>query len=147
LATNGTGARRVTSDAGAGVARDDGDVILGWLTRIVAGIAIVAVVGFDALSIGVAHVSAVDDADSAAVAASAAWHANPTTLAPALQAAEGSAAEHGETVVPQSLQVAADGTVHLKLERDATTLLVKHLSPLKSWANVVVKGSGRYTSP
>ena len=40
-----------------GVARDEGDVILSWLTRIVVGIAVTAVIGFDSLSIAVTHVS------------------------------------------------------------------------------------------
>ncbi len=126
-----------------GVARDAGDVILSWLTRLVAGLAITAVVGFDALSIGVAHVSAMDDANSAATAASVAWRADHGNLDATLQAAQGSASQHGETVLPASLHVDADGTVHLRLERDATTLLVRHLGPLRSWATVVVNGSGK----
>ena len=40
------------------VAPDAGDVILSWLTRVVLVIAATAVVGFDGLSIAVAHVSA-----------------------------------------------------------------------------------------
>lgn len=126
-----------------GVARDGGDVILGWLTRIVAGLAITAIIGFDALSIGVAHVSGMDDANSAAVAGSGAWRTDHSDLPAILQAAQGSASQHGETVLPASLQIDSDGTVHLKLRHDATTLLVRHLGPLSSWATVVVAGSGR----
>jgi hypothetical protein len=130
-----------------GVARDSGDVILSWLTRIVLGLSIVAVVGFDGLSIGVAHVSAADDANSAALAGSVAWRASHGDLTATLQAAEGSAALHGEVVLPTSLRVTTDGTVYLRLQHDATTLVVHRIGPIKSWATVVVNGSGRSDPP
>jgi hypothetical protein len=125
------------------VAPDAGDVILSWLTRVVLVIAVTAVIGFDGLSIAVAHVSAKDDANSAAVAAATAWVSDKGALAPTLLAAQNSAAQHDETVLPNSLTVGADGTVHLQLERDATTLLIRHIGPLRSWAIVIVKGSGK----
>ena len=123
-------------------APERGDVILSWLTRVVAIIAVVAVVGFDGLSIAVARVSAKDDANTAAVAASAAWRTDKGLLAPTLAAAEASAAQHGETVLPTSLTVDPGGTVHLKLERVATTVLVRHIGPVRSWATVIANGSG-----
>ena len=123
--------------------RDQGDVILSWLSRVVVVLAITAVIGFDALSIAVAHVSAIDDANTAATAASGAWHNDKGALAPTLLAAQISASQHNETVLPSSMTVDADGTVHLRLERDATTLVVRHIGPIKSWAVVVVKGSGK----
>jgi hypothetical protein len=46
-------------------------------------------------------------------------------------------------VLPDSLHVDADGTVHLKIQRDAITLLVRHIGPARSWATVVVEGSGK----
>jgi hypothetical protein len=127
-----------------GDAHDRGDVILGWLTRIVASIAIVAVLGFDALSIAVTHVSTKDDANTAAVAASAAWRSDHGDLTATLQAAQASVAGHNETVVATSLYVDPDGTVHLKVQHVASTLLAKHVDA--AWANVVVEGSGRSTS-
>jgi hypothetical protein len=106
-------------------------------------IAVTAVVGFDGLSIAVAHVSAKDDANSAAVEAATAWVSDQGALAPTLLAAQNSAAQHDETVVPGSLTVGADGTVRLRLERDATTLVIRHIGPLRSWAIVIVNGSGK----
>jgi hypothetical protein len=126
-----------------GVARDAGDVILSWLTRIIVIMALTAVIAFDALSLAVARVSAIDDANSAARSASIAFKSSKGDLDATLAAAEASASEHGETVLPTSLQVDADDTVHLKLQREATTLVVRHLGPLSKWATVVVKGSGR----
>jgi len=123
--------------------RDSGDIILGWLTRIVVSIALVGIVAFDGLSIGVAHISAADDANTAARSASQAW-LGQHDLNAAVQAAQATAAEHDETVVANSVHVQTDGTVELKIERDATTLVVKHIHALHSWLTIVASGSGRY---
>lgn len=104
------------------------------------------VVAFDGLSIGVAHVSAADDADSAARAASHEWEQSHDRAA-ALEAAQASAAEHGETVIATSLQIAPDGTVQLDIEHNATTLVVQHIHALRSWVTITEGGSGKYVEP
>ncbi len=126
--------------------RERGDIILGWLTRIAVGVAMVAVVGFDGLSIGVAHFTASDDADNAANAASTAWHDKPGDMQAALLAAENSVATHGETVVPNTLTIDPDGTAHIKVRRSATTLIVHHIGALRSWTTITAAGSGRYVA-
>jgi hypothetical protein len=129
------------------VAQDQGDVILGWLSRVVVTIILVTCVGFDGLSIGVAHVSTKDDANTAAVAASQAWLTNPTSStrgAATLAAADEVISQHGETLVPGSLVVSANGTVQLELRHQATTVLVHRLGPLRSWAEITVHGHGLY---
>jgi hypothetical protein len=135
--------QRTGSPQAEGVARDQGDVILSWLTRIVVGIALTAVVGFDSLSIAVTHVSTVDDANAAARAASQAFKGGHGDFNTALAAAEAVADQHGETVVPNSLRVDLDGTAHLQLTHEATTMVVRHLGPLRSWSDVKAHGSGR----
>ena len=100
---------------------------------------------FDGLSIGVAHVSAIDDANSAALSASQAWRQNHDLTA-ALQAAQQTASQHGENVVPASLQVATDGTARLTIQREATTLVIRHIHALHSWLVVTASGSGRAVS-
>ena len=122
--------------------RERGDIILGWLTKLVIGISIAGVVAFDGVSIGVAHVSAIDDANSAALAASRAWQTSHD-MSQALQAAQQTAAEHGETVVEASLHFDSDGTAHVDIERDATTLVVRHIHALRSWMEITAAGSGR----
>ncbi|MGH8889045.1 MAG: hypothetical protein ACRDV3_04700 [Acidothermaceae bacterium] len=129
--------------AAEGAPRDSGDIILGWLTRIVVGIAIAGIVAFDGLSIGVAHVSAADDANTAARSASHAW-LDQHTLNAAVQAAQATASEHDEIVVTDSVHVQTDGTVDLKIERAATTLVVRHIHALHSWLTIVASGSGKY---
>jgi hypothetical protein len=126
------------------VAPDHGDVILGWLMRVLITFSLVAAIGFDALSIGVAHVSARDDANTAAVAASEAWLSNGGNAQQTLAAAEQAISQHGETLVAGSLLVSTNGTAQLQVRREAGTVLVCRLGPLKSWADVVVKGHGLY---
>lgn len=106
------------------------------------GIAVTGVAAFDGLSIGVAHVSAVDDANSAALSASQAWRQNHDLTA-ALQAAEQTASQHGETVVATSLSVASDGTARVTIQREATTLVIRHIHALHSWLVIKASGSGR----
>ncbi|HET9187085.1 MAG TPA: hypothetical protein VFN80_03960 [Acidothermaceae bacterium] len=132
------------STAGPG-ARDSGDIILGWLTKLVIGISLTGVVAFDGVSIGVAHVSTIDDANSAALAASHAWQ-DSHDMNRALQAAQQTAAQHGETVVDNSLSVDADGTAHVAVQREATTLIVRHIHALRSWIEITASGSGRSVS-
>ena len=127
-----------------GATRESGDIILGWLTRIVIGFSLVGVVGFDGVSIGVAHVSAADDANTVARSASHAW-LDTHQAAAALQAAQSTAEEHDETVISSSLKVATDGTVDVEIERTATTLVVRHIHALRSWVTITAAGSGKYT--
>jgi len=111
----------------------------------VIGISLTGVVAFDGVSIGVAHVSTIDDANSAALAASHAWQ-DSHDMNRALQAAQQTAAQHGETVVDNSLSVDADGTAHVAVQREATTLIVRHIHALRSWIEITASGSGRSVS-
>ncbi|ABK53915.1 hypothetical protein Acel_2143 [Acidothermus cellulolyticus 11B] len=128
-------------------AGDRGDIVLGWLARVVVGIVAVALVCFDGFSIAIAHLSAIDDADKAAIAASSAWQSSHGDTAAAAHAAQVVAAEHGETLVANSLSVSADGTADLTIRKTATTLLLRHLGPLRTWAVVTAHGEARYTAP
>jgi hypothetical protein len=144
----GRGASRPHQRSGTEhVAGDRGDVILGWLTRVVVTIVLITSIGFDGLSIGLTHVSSHDDADTAAIAASHAWlqnAGNSNRNAATLSAAVEAIGQHGEMLVPGTLYVSTDGTVTLELQRQATTVLVHRLGPLRSWADITVKGHGRY---
>jgi hypothetical protein len=119
-----------------------GDIVLGWLTRVIIALAVLGIVVFDGLSLAVAHFAAVDDANSAADSASEAWLATHD-LSAALQAAQESAAEHGETVRPHSLDVDPDGTAHVQITHEATTLVVRHIPLLRSWTTIIASGSGK----
>lgn len=114
---------------------DRGDIMLGWLTKLVGTFAVLGVLGFDAISLGTAHFAAEDHAQNAARAASAAYRA-PADLQKAYEAAHFSAAEHGDTVAPGDFGITPDGQVTLTLERTAPTLLLEKIGPLRDWAQI-----------
>jgi hypothetical protein len=109
-------------------------VIVGWFTRLLVVFAVIGVVGFDGITLVSAHLGAQEDANDAASDAAAAWQSTHGTPA-ALTAAETAAEErltHGETLVPGSFQIAANGTVSLAIHRTAEHTLIAHdIGPLR----------------
>jgi hypothetical protein len=117
---------------------DSGTIVLGWLTRLVAGFALVGLLAFDGISLVVANVQAADDA---AAAASVAADSYQTThdLRTALQAAR--------EVVPatdviEHFDVAPSGEVTVTVDRTPTTLWMHRLGATRKWAVVHQTGSG-----
>jgi len=118
--------------------RDSGSMVIGWLVKLAAVLTIVGILGFDGISLAVTHLNSQDDANSAATAAAEAWQQNHNASA-ALQAAI-DAAGSADTVLPKTFTIDADGTVHLSLQRKATTVLMYRLGPLKKYATVTASG-------
>lgn len=121
---------------------DRGGVIVGYFTKIAVVLAVFALFAFDAVSVGVAKMNAQDTANEAAAAGSDSWSTDHNRTS-AFRAAEDVAAEHGATVDPKSFHVAADGTVTLRLDKDATTVLLYRTRKTKGWAHVSATGHGR----
>jgi hypothetical protein len=121
---------------------DRGDVVLGWLTKLVVTLSVLGVVGFDLVSLGAARLQAEDHAQSAVRAASSAYR-TPTDLQAAYDAAAAEVAEHGDTIDPRSFTVAPDGAVTLTLHRTAATMVVEKIGPLRDWTQVFRTVSGR----
>ena len=124
---------------------DRGDIVLGWLTKLVVVLAVLGVVGFDLISLGTARFQAEDHAQSAVRAASAAYR-TPADLQAAYDAAYAEVVEHGDTIDATTFSVAPDGTVTLTLRRTAPTLLVEKLGPVRDWADVSRTVSARPAS-
>jgi hypothetical protein len=118
---------------------DAGSIVLGWLTKLVLLFAVLGVLLFDGIAIGVNNVKAQDDANQAAQAA-ADTYKTTHDLQAAYTAAVAAAANGNEKVLPRSFVIAADGSVHLVLRRDTTTLLVKYVGALKKYERVEVSG-------
>lgn len=114
---------------------DRGDIVLGWLTRLVLGLAVVGLIGFDLVSLGATRFQAEDHAQSAARAAAEVYR-GPSDLQAAYDAAVGEVLEHGDTIDPTTFAVAPDRTVTLTLRRAAPTLLLEKVPPLRPWADV-----------
>lgn len=118
-----------------------GDVVLGWLTRLVAVLAALGVLGFDAVSLVQARFQAADRATTAASAAADAFRAS-RDLQTAFNAAYATV-QGGDTIETKTFSIAPDGTVTLRLHHQVPTLLVSKIGPLKRWQDAVETGEAK----
>jgi hypothetical protein len=119
-----------------------GDIVVGWLTRVVLVLAGFGVVAYDCVSLGVAKTQVADHASTAALAAADVW-ARSHDVQQTVAAAIASASSSGDTARPKDITIAQDGTVTVRLCRTATTLLVYRTSATKKWAVQCGTGQGR----
>ena len=117
---------------------DSGTIVLGWLTRLVAGFALVGFLAFDGITLVVANVQAADDAGSAASAAADSYQTTHDQRT-ALQAAR---AAVPATDVIEKLAVAPTGAVTLTVDRSPTTLWMHRIGALRKWTVVRQAGTG-----
>ncbi len=129
----------------SGPVRDErGDIVLSWLSRVAAVILAVGVVSFDAISVGATSLVVSDQATHAAHEASSAWQTTPNRQQ-AFQAAVQAAAEQNEANVvdPRAFVVDPDGTIHVRVTREANTLLAKHVPALRPYLTITRTESAR----
>ena len=126
--------------------RDNGSIVLGWLTKLIVAISFVGVALFDSLSIGAAHLGASDDANTAAETAAATYRTSHSVQA-AYEAAVQSLPTDSESIAPQQFIVEPDGSVNLVLRRTTTTLVAHRVGPLKKYAVVVVHATAVPVTP
>lgn len=122
-----------------------GDIVLGWLTRVIVTLAVFAIVAFDVVAIITAKLGVSDDAQSAAEAANSAWVDTKGNVQAAYNAAAAFAESHGETCPVKDFSVTSTGVVHLRLDGKATTLITGKLGPLKKLAQI--SGTGQASTP
>ena len=121
---------------------DRGDVIVGYFTKVALVLVAFAVVAFDAVSVGVARIGVEDTARTAATTAAEAY-AESKNVDFAYQKAVDYADDHGVTIVDKTFGIDSEGRVTLRVEREATTLLLYRTKKTSSWAHVAATGSGR----
>lgn len=119
-----------------------GDVVLGWLTRLTAVLAVLGVLGFDAVALGVGRLAAEDHAQQAARAAVRTWDQTPD-LQRAYEAALAEVDPVEDTIAPDSFAVSPDGDVTLTLTHTSATLIVERVGPVRSWATTSTTVTGR----
>ena len=127
----------------SGLSGDRGDIIVGWFAKIAVVLAIVGVLGFEATSIGVAHVQTADLAKSAARAGSREWQRSKD-IQRAYDAAEAVALAEAGTVDPKSFKVDPDATVTLTVEKEASTLLLYRVGATKKWTKIRETAQGKF---
>src|SRR4051794_11394507 len=119
--------------------RDSGSIVLGWLTKLMVVMLLVGVVLFDFVAVGVSRMSAADDANTAAQAASSEWqHSHDVQLA--YDAAVEAISNPAEHVLVRGFTISADGSAHLLLRRETTTLVASRTSALKKYTTVTAPG-------
>ena len=123
------------------VREDRGDVVLGWLTKLVVALGLLGLLAFDGISLAQARFQAADRATTAASAAADDYKTSHD-LQKAYNAALATVSSN-DTIETKTFQVAQDGTVTLRLHHEATTLIVGRISALKHWADAVETGEGR----
>jgi len=118
-----------------------GDIVLGWLTKLVLIISALGVIGFDLISLGQARFQAADRAQTAATAAASSY-ASAKDVQKAYDAAFATLTGT-DTIETKTFTVRPDGTVELRLHHTGTTLLVEKIGPLKKYAEAVATGKGK----
>ena len=121
---------------------DRGGVIVGYFTKIAFVLVTFSVVCFDAVSVGVARMNVEDTAKSAALVASEAYNTSRNVNI-AFRAAVDYADDHGAVADPEGFHVADDGTVTVKVDKEATTLLMFRTEKTAKWTRVTATQSGR----
>jgi hypothetical protein len=139
--------RRVTAASPGRPFDDRGGIMLGWVTRLALFFGVAALALFDAISIGSTAMTVADQGSYAALQASEAWQ-NDKSVQTAYNAAVVAAAEQNpaDVIATKDFKVDVDGTVHLTVSRDATTLVIFRIGPIKDWAHIVRRSSGRSVS-
>lgn len=122
-------------------ANDRGDIVLGWLVRVIALLAVLGVMAFDVLSVGSSRLSIDDQATTAARAAADSWAASHD-MQGAFDTAWRSATEADATndVDVKSFSIDAAGVAHVTLRREAPTFVVRLIPPLRRLAVVRAVG-------
>ena len=120
--------------------RDSGSIVLGWLTRLAVSLALLGLVVFDGLALVTAHFNASEHANAAALAAADAYRSVPDADK-AYTAAVNAVAADGDTVEKKTFTVdPASGKVTLRLHREASTLWLHRIGPLKKHTDVTATG-------
>lgn len=114
---------------------DRGDIVLGWLTKLIVVLFVTGLLGFDLVSLGTSRLQAEDSAQTAARAAVDAY-SGPGDLQAAYDAALAEVLPDGNTIDTQTFSFTPDGTVTLTLRSTAPTLLVHKVAPLRDYAQV-----------
>jgi hypothetical protein len=135
-----TGRRSTVSHTHHG---DEGSIVIGWITKLAVVAAIFGVLGFDGISVGVAHLTTADAAANAVQAASQSYEVRKD-INVAFAAAAQTLNSH-EELQSKGFSIAADGTATLTITNTVKTLVLERTSKTKGWAVVSATASGKYT--
>jgi len=123
---------------------DRGDIVLGWLTRLVVIFGLAGILFFDAIAVGVTATSLTDQGNYAARDASEVWQSTKS-VQKAYEAAVTAAVEANplNTIDTKSFRIDDDNTVHLTISREATTLVLYRWSRTAGWGQLDREARGK----
>jgi hypothetical protein len=123
---------------------DRGGIVIGWLAKIAVVFAVAGFVLFDAISVGSTMATVSDQGASAAREASAVWDGTKDVQAAYNAAVQTAIEQDPENVVtPKGFSIDADGTVQLRISREARTLILFRWERTRKWAVVTREARGR----
>jgi hypothetical protein len=118
--------------------------VIGWLTRIALILAVAGFVLFDAISVASTTATVSDQGAYAAREASAVWDGTKDVQAAYNAAVQSATEQDPENVVtPKGFSIDPDGTVHLRISREAKTLILFRWERTRKWAEVHREARGR----
>ncbi|GAB2678429.1 hypothetical protein [Thalassiella azotivora] len=121
---------------------DTGDIVLGWLTRLVVAFAVLGLVLFDLLSVVTARLSVEDHAVLVARESSERYRATGDLQATYQHAVTVAADADVHDVVPaEEFRVGRDGSVTVTVRRTATTLVTERIGWIDHWATVEARAT------
>jgi hypothetical protein len=112
-------------------------MVLGWIAKIAITVALVGMVGFDAIALAQGHVRADDAAGHAADEAATSYGAN-ADVQKAVLAARTAAAEDDMTVTAKDVKILADGTIIVTVKAHIDTTLLRYVPGIANLSDVMV---------
>ena len=121
---------------------DSGSIVLGWLTKLVASMALLGALWFDGIALVKTNVSAADEANTIAGIA-ADTYKSTHNVQTSYDAAASEAAKTNDLVdVKQFIVRESDGHVTLTIHKLATTLWMHRIGALKKYTDISATGQG-----
>ncbi len=123
---------------------DRGDIILGWLTKLVVVLGVAGLFLFDAISLGTTAMNLSDQGSHAARQASEVWQTTKS-VQKAYEAAVATATEQNaeNVVVAKTFRIDEDNTVHFTIKRTADSILLFRWDKSAEWAKISREAAGR----
>lgn len=122
--------------------RDTGSIVVGWLGKLVVALGLVGVLIFDGFAVVVANFNAADHATLAAREAADTLARNRSDIQAAYDSAV-KAVDSKDVVETETFSVDDQGAVHLYVKREAKTLWMHRIGPLKKYTQARQSATGK----
>ena len=123
--------------------RDDrGDIVLGWLTKLVVVVGLLGLLAFDGLSLMLGRLKTEDLAQTASREAVFAYR-DTKDVQRSYEAALEALEDSGATLDPEDFAVHSDGSVTVTVEHTMATFVVEKVDAVKDWARSTATATAR----